>query len=204
MSGRLDKTQQHSPGALALKAALRATVLPDRPVRVLDCYHGDGDIWDAVARVHPHAVEVVGIEIDRKRAKPGVLTGDNRRVLASMNLSRFDMIDLDAWGTPWEQLRQVSRSNFQGTVAVTWILTIALAGCGLWQDFGVPKAWNEEVQSLFPPNVEACRLWLGHLGWDKVTYQVRSGNHFYGMVGYDRFDRHRFDKLYQRLIQSGV
>lgn len=200
MTGGGQQTIQHTAGALAIKVALRACVLPDRPVKVLDAFHGDGDIWRLVEQLHPHDIDVVGVEKDRERARPGVLTGDNVRVLAAIKLDRFDMIDLDAWGIPWEQLRIISRAGFEGPVAVTWINTMGMAYCRLWEDLGVPGQWMRDVHSLFTPNVEAARFWLGHLGWTRLASCTLQGKKLYGVVGHDQWSSRRFDRMYRDVI----
>ena len=48
-------------------------------------------------------ITTVGIE-KRKYVNPNVIMGDNRKAMKGMDLTVFDLIDLDAFGCPWEQL----------------------------------------------------------------------------------------------------
>lgn len=86
----------------AEKVKLRSDNLPAvDPVRVLDMYHGNGHIWREVARLTGRRIDVLGID-----KKPGMtkiyLRGDNRKY--RLDYDRFDLIDLDAYGVPYEQL----------------------------------------------------------------------------------------------------
>ncbi len=109
---------------LEAKISLRIRHLPTKKkLRVLDCFHGTGLIWDIIRRHFPkREILVLGIDIDRN--KPGVyLVGDNKKFLMTMNLSAFDVFDLDAYGVPCDQVEAIlSNPTFcQGRFFVTMI-----------------------------------------------------------------------------------
>lgn len=89
-------------------------------VRVLDCFAGTGKIWKAVKRKSSAKIFVLGIEKERGK-NIDALPGSNLKYLASMNLSRFDVIDLDAYGIPYDQLSLLFRRGYSGRVIVTAI-----------------------------------------------------------------------------------
>ncbi len=93
---------------LAEKVQLRLDYLPKKKtVRVLSCYFGRNVVWNTVAALSPsRTIRVTGMDI--VKGLPGAyLPGDNRKYLANMDLSGFDLIDLDAYGIPFEQLALV-------------------------------------------------------------------------------------------------
>jgi hypothetical protein len=80
------------------------------PVRVLDCFHGEGKLWADVAELYPGKINLVGIEKERGKSPFTVLEGDNQKFLPAMDLSRFDLIDLDAYGSVSKQFMSVVRN----------------------------------------------------------------------------------------------
>lgn len=99
---------------VATKLALRVhavTRLGDpRPIRVLDAYHGHGRLWDETKAMLPEGWTVKVLGIDKEVRSPGTLRGDNLRIMGSLDLAGFDLIDLDAYGWPVEQLQLVART----------------------------------------------------------------------------------------------
>lgn len=87
------------------KVILRLQNLPDREnIKVLDCYGGRGRIWDEIARQTVGVKKIDVVSIEEKKYNRMYLRGDNRKFLKMMDLSKFDIIDLDAYGVPFEQL----------------------------------------------------------------------------------------------------
>src|SRR5688572_25502525 len=87
---------------LADKVALRVAHMPKAgEVRVLDCYAGQGVIWRAVERLTGREIKVLGIDVNKPDELSGFrMPGDNRAYLEIIDLSRFDVVDLDAYGIP--------------------------------------------------------------------------------------------------------
>ena len=87
------------------KVKLRQKFLPDTDsLKVLDCFSADGKLWNEIKKHNPERkINVLRIE-SRRDAKGVYLAGDNRKILPVINLERYDIIDLDAFGNPFEQL----------------------------------------------------------------------------------------------------
>jgi len=102
---------------------VRALGLIDTPTpKVLDCYAGAGKIWAAVAE--EHACDVDQVERDPRVAQPDAALADNNAVLTRRELDGYDLIDLDAYGWPDEQLEVVAVRR-RGALPV---VTITCAG----------------------------------------------------------------------------
>lgn len=90
-------------------------------VRVLECYAGKGVIWTELKRRNPsRTIDVMQIEKEKGK-NLRALCGDNTKFLTVLDLSKFNVIDLDAYGIPAKQIEIVSNSSFSGYVVVTAI-----------------------------------------------------------------------------------
>jgi len=137
---------------LKYKVDLRIDQLPKKKtVTVLDAYCGEGMIWQTIKKALP-AVRFNIVAID-KRNTPGVhLVGDNRKYLKAMDLMRFDVIDLDAWGIPFDQLNIVlSRPTKKGAVVhVTFIQSVTgILPMALLESLGYPRDMVRKCPTLF-------------------------------------------------------
>jgi hypothetical protein len=135
------------------KVAMRCAMLPaSDPVKVLDCFGGDGHIWSNVLRLHPER-DIRVLRIEQKAGKRGTyLRGDNVKFLTSpeLDINRFDVIDLDAYGVPYEQLRAIFERGFRGVVHVT--ATLIAQGkppYAMLEELGYPRSMIEKCPSLF-------------------------------------------------------
>ena len=92
----------NAPTAKAAKVAIRRNVMAriKGPVHVFDAFAGSGEFY---RQVWKDAASYTACDrryfADERRA----FVADNRRVLRAIDLSRFNLFDLDAYGAPWEQ-----------------------------------------------------------------------------------------------------
>ncbi len=83
-----------------VKIEIRRRLLPMIAVpSVLDCFTGEGKLYRACYR----AAQYLGL--DKKKIADGrnTLNIDNLKYLRSADLARFNVFDLDAYGSPWHQ-----------------------------------------------------------------------------------------------------
>jgi hypothetical protein len=115
-------------------------------IHVLDAFAGQGLVWKEIQRQRPDLeVTTVGIE-KRKYVNPNVIMGDNRKAMKGMDLTVFDMIDLDAFGCPWEQLAIAAERAPHVPVVLTHIsVTLGPVPKGLLKAAGLPSAWYESM-----------------------------------------------------------
>lgn len=79
------------------------------PIKVLDCYHGLGEVWSEVAeRLHGHCIDVLGIEKnDSIRSPFKVIYGDCHEVIKKLDINDFSIIDVDAYGSPFDMIDMI-------------------------------------------------------------------------------------------------
>jgi hypothetical protein len=84
------------------------------------------------------------------------LPGDNIEYLHEIDLSKFNVIDLDAYGIPYNQIKLLFEKNYKGIVFVTFIQSVmGTMTYDLLQDIGFTKKMIEKIPTLF-----------GKRGWD--------------------------------------
>lgn len=163
------------PAKLRLRLDALAQVSSPEP-RVLDAYGGTGRLWEAVRRQSDRPLNVLAID-KRPDAPWHTIRGDNLKVLPSLDLAAFDLIDLDAYGVPSTQLAIVAEKAPDVPVFVTCILShqgpvphrVLAAN-------GIPPEWSKMTISLFR-RLSWTELWdnyCAHLGYRRRRgYTIR-------------------------------
>ena len=93
------KVNNH-PASFANKAELRRRLLEQVGGGVFDAFAGAGRMFREVWK---HAPDYVGCDLAWYPDTRLAYVADNRRVLRAIDLARFAIFDLDAYGSPWEQ-----------------------------------------------------------------------------------------------------
>lgn len=169
---------------LEAKVLLRLESLdavPRTPVRVLECYGGDGEIWKQVRARTQRGIEILRIE--KRTDRSGVyLKGDNLKFLGSIDFSDFDIVDLDAYGIPFAQLKMVFEKGFMGVVHVTAIQSaMGALPTGLLTATGYSKEMLKKCRTLFYKNGDEQLLgYLAKKGISKIRrYKSGRKNYFW-------------------------
>lgn len=134
-------------------------------VRVLDCFSGEGVLWNEIQKRSDKKITTT--RIDRRRDLQGAyMHGDNVKYLQVMNLAVFDVIDLDAYGNPIEQLEIIARRGYSGVVIVTAIATsFASAQTTLLRKAGfTPAMWHKCYTLVSRKAMDILFGWLCDLG----------------------------------------
>lgn len=132
------------------KVKLRVDNLPsDKPLKVLDFYHGDGTLWNLIKeRTGRDDIVVVGVE--KNRRKSGVyLHGDNRTFRFSYD--DFHVVDCDAWGDPNLLLLDICMRS-RAPLSVFFTLNFLPTGRQsnvVYEVLGYTKAMVRKVPTLF-------------------------------------------------------
>jgi hypothetical protein len=212
------KKVDNTPAAFAGKLALRLAAVHglgggDQSLRILDAYAGAGRLWRAASRHYPGQLEVLGVDMRRFRT---AIKADNRRVLASIDLARFDLIDLDAYGIPAEQADILGRRGYRGPVIWTVIQKMfAVMPATVTDAEGIPREWRQICPTLFSEYYvdSLARRWcafLDGLGWGhhawlqpRATqpYAYGPGRNLYGISTVDKLplDQQAVHDWYERL-----
>lgn len=133
---------------LRLKLAIRRWTIaaaglgPD--LRVLDLCAGEGHIWQVLRKEYRLSSYT---PCDRNPRMPGTIKGDAERLVESFDLSLFDVIDVDTWGSPWEIWLRLSGRVRQRTAILLTHGTRGVAGSGPAMSLieldalGIPRSW---------------------------------------------------------------
>ncbi len=151
-----------------IKIRLSNTPINHR-IKVLDCYAGKSILWKSIAKQR----DIELTRIDKKKIA-GALIGDNKKYLKSLKLDKYDIIDLDAYGIPYEQLKIIFENKYKGIVFITFIQSVyGNINKRLLNDIGYTKTMLEKTQTLFTRNgVEKLKRWLGIKGvksWQRIS-----------------------------------
>lgn len=145
----------HFPEKVRLREfALRET--GKKHVNVLDCFHAEGRIWETIKRRNPKIdISIIGIEKERsKKSQSFVFYGDNIKVIKSIDLSTYDLIDLDAYGCCWKQMDAIYANGTvnPGTSIVYTHIGIQQAGAsrGVYKLLGL-ESISKKCPSILHP-----------------------------------------------------
>jgi hypothetical protein len=146
-------------------------------INVLDAYAGEGVVWNRIRKEMPEIkITTLGIE-KRKYLNPAVIMGDNRKVMKGLDLNEFDLIDLDAFGCPWEQLAICAKTAVQVPVVATHIIvTLGPVPKQLLAMAGIPDEWCDRrkvPQALFNRwRWEWWENYCANLGYKQTSYEI--------------------------------
>lgn len=144
------------------KIVMRLNHLPGSgDVSVLDAFSGKGVIWREVQKRTKRNIDVTSIDC-RDDKDDFHLHGDNTEWMASIDLDMFDVIDLDAYGIPYDQMMVAFDSGWSGTMFITFIQTgMGMIPKGMVEDIGFSAEAYEESPILFSKiGQQVLRRWL--------------------------------------------
>ena len=166
----------HLPTKVRLRVEALQRIGKDK-VHILDAFAGSGTVWRTVQEKLPD-VEVIVLGIDKKKyISANVIMGDNRKVMKGLDLSAFDLIDLDAFGCPWEQLAICAESAGQVPVAITHIsITLGPVPQGVLKACGIPDVWcriHDVPHALYGRwRWDWWEQYCGNLGYTESDYEL--------------------------------
>lgn len=164
----------------AEKVALRVRNLPDGDcLKVLDAFHGEGVIWQHMKRKTGRIGQIVGIEKENGKGR-GSIYGDNTKILPRLDLSLYDVIDLDAYGCPYKQIKAIleNRTAKQGTVVFFTFIRTAQGGVDheMLESAGFTKRMIKKSPMMFAKKaIPAFHAFLHAYGVRTIRqFQVKS------------------------------
>lgn len=121
------KSQRTDNSETDIKISVRLSALEHinkNKILVLDAFHGNGFLWEKIKHETGLNITVHGIEKEKNKAE-NVFEGDNRKILPKLNLAKYDIIDLDSYGTPFDQLKIIfgNKTLDKAIIIYTYIIT---------------------------------------------------------------------------------
>lgn len=157
----------NDPTALEKKIQLRLNSIESiakESVAVLECFGGEGVLWREVQKRTDK--RIVTLSIDQKKYKRFQLQGDSLKVLPSLDLSKFDVVDLDSYGIPFDHCFIVLSKGFKGIVHCTVIQSgMGNLPNGLLEATGFSKAMMKKARTLLSKNgANQFKSWIANKG----------------------------------------
>jgi len=120
-------------------------------INVIELYAGKSVMWSILRDEYQGRVKINLLSIEKEKGKnPRAFQGDNMKFIGGIDLSRFDIVDVDAYGIPSAQLLAIRRQRYKGWVIVTAIQSMfgALPKDVLLAN-GMTKAMLQKVSAIF-------------------------------------------------------
>lgn len=136
----------------AAKVALRMEAIKNlESVNVLDCFAGNNLIWKKI----PHD-SYLGIEKQKGKGELNIY-GDNVKIIKSLDLSNYNVIDLDAYGIPGEQMIEIMENKtLADEVVIIYTATaMAFSNCS--------KKFIEKIGIEYDTWNKCRTLWNKHI-----------------------------------------
>jgi len=151
------------------KIALRERYLPDKKnINVLELFSGHGIIWNNIKYRNPD-ININVLRIDIKDIK-GCLRGNNLKFIPALNVKNYDIIDIDAYGVPFDQLELLFKQDISG-IAVFVTFTQVMFGAlpvKMLNKLGYTKSMVKKCRTLFSLN--GFDKFCGYLYLNGVRY----------------------------------
>lgn len=163
------------------KVMLRLNHLPaKKDLLILDVFGGEGKVWNEVKKRTNKIITIM--RIDARPELPGIyIHGDNRKVLPSLDLTRYDVIDLDAYGIPFEQLKIVLSSARPGTIVFVTYIQSGMGGLshGMLRELGYSRKMVSKCPTLFSRHgIEKLYRYLGNAGIKTLSVRSADRKHY--------------------------
>jgi len=180
MNNQATKTN-NDPRNIEAKILLRLNLLPNKnEIKVLYAFSGEGILWNEVKKRTSQKISI--LSIDKNDYKKVNLKGDNLKFLKGLNLSKYDIIDLDSWGSPSSQLQILANKNYKGVVHCTFIQTMqGRISNNILETYGYNKSMIKKCPTLFCKNALLKIMYFIYVkfGVTKIfLYQCNMKNYF--------------------------
>ena len=172
------KTENHS---VHHKVELRKQAVGHlKTIKVLDLFAGNNTLWSYVKTDRYYGVE-------KEKNKGKNLTADNMRVIGSLDLSGFNVIDCDSYGIPFNQISEIFKNETlqKGTVIIYTCITNKMSGLNkeCLKMYNLGKIYKKAKTLI---NARAIEMFYGMLyknGIRKVK-EFEINTHFIKKYGY--------------------
>lgn len=163
----MTKTDNHN---LAAKLALRRNLLSGMDgFSVMDCFSGESEaIWKTLRKEY-NLADYLALDIKRKK---GRLKIDSFKVLQGQRWTH-DVIDLDAYGSPWDHFGEVLKSDRHKLLVVFLTIgTTMMGNLSKWALIAMGVPANTPIgmhRQLSDYSVSSCLSECYKYGWIPVS-----------------------------------
>lgn len=164
------------------KIALRLSMIPQKEnLMVIDAFAGTGTIWKNIQKKYKGKIHITKIDYEQKD-NGFIFLGDNIKFLMSLPLDKYDVVDLDAYGVPYQQLKVILERGFRGVVFVTFIQSfVGRLNDGFLCDLGYTKTMIDKCPSLFCKDGQIkLERWLSLHGIKRVAIRNHARKSYLG------------------------
>lgn len=159
-------------------------LIQKKEINILELYSGDGVIWNKVQLLTDKKINV--LKIEKKADKKGIyLKGKNEKFIPSFNFQKYDIVDLDAYGVPFQQLKVLFLKKFKGYVHVTFIQSgMGNLPSALLKENGYTDSMIAKCRTLFTKDgLSKLLYFLAKNKVENITgYFIERKNYFYFTV----------------------
>jgi len=158
---------------LSIKIKLRNENLPSKKIiNVLDVFSGEGEIWREIKKLN--FLKTINVtRIDKRKKLQGMyLIGENVKFLATIDLSKYDVIDFDSYGFPDKQIEVCCKRIPIGTILFFTVIQSLYGDLpyNLLMASGISKRMYQKIPSIFNTN-KADKIVFNYL-WCKGLRNV--------------------------------
>jgi hypothetical protein len=153
-------------------------------VNVLELFGGEGVLWAEVIKQTGKTVNI--LSIDKNKYRRLQLQGDNMKFIESLDLKIFDLIDIDAWGSPFKQLDMILNRGYAGIIHCTFIQSVlGQLSKDMLISLGYTHEMIEKIPTLFGKNgIEKFKTYLANKGIKEIHIaQKGRKNYLYFIIG---------------------
>lgn len=167
------------------KILLRLESLPEKDnIKILEAFGGEGVLWNEVKKRTDKKLSI--LSIDKNEYKKVNLKGDNLKFLKSFDLSHFDIIDLDSYGSPSNQLEILRQKNYKGIIHCTFIQTMmGRINNNILLSCGYTESMINKCQTIFSKNGISKLLYFIAIKFEVSKFRIvknNNKNYFYFVV----------------------
>lgn len=148
-------------------------------IMILEAFAGGGIIWEKVKEVTEKKICI--LKIEKKDGKKGVyLKGDNIKFISMFQFDKYDIIDFDAYGSPFNQLEIIFKKKYKGIVHCTFIQSqFGRLNIKMLEQIGYSKTMINKIPSVFNKNgFEKFKLYLAINGVKTIRYISKNFKHY--------------------------
>lgn len=167
---------------LANKIEIRKIATKDLgSLRVLDCFAGNNKIWQQFC-----CEKYYGIEKEKGKGKN--LYADNKKVIPSLDLSQFNVIDLDSYGIPVSQVQQIFKNPTlqKGTCVLYTCIGNKMSSLNneILEHFNLKEIYKKSKVMLNGKSKELFYAYLYDLGIRKTIEHQEESRSFSKVYGF--------------------